>query len=592
MTALVRLNKDTLPSFYKGNSDYSTRDTSFSPFYSNIGLEIHPDKPGITKLWLHYNRFSRVLWDAFAAFDGVIDTATSSPETIVFDNGAKLSFFDTDAFLLISDDGKGVKLLSGKNEALDDCWIAEADETYAFVRGYSKNGDARDPDETVPFLLGIRAIEGRLTADDDGVTVCPENGRLRLAFAFEVLTPDENSVKNKLLAAPDTARECANRTLAVIKDTVKELDIVCTPEEAVAGARAINGLTENLAKAPGALGKHISAYPSRGYSSHFLWDTCFQNLAYEEMAPELAKDFLLQFKENQRFDGKYPQFLCSTWARPSHTQPALIGWAAYRLYKKTGDAGFIKEMLPSIEKNNAWWLNNRMTEHGVIRCAHGLETGQDDSPRFDNGPTLSCDMNAYLLSQLHITAALYEELGDGEKTAYWREKADALSSAMLAVLYCGEDNIFYDVSPDGRDYIKIVSPVSLLPLWAGVKLPENKAKAMIERYLINPVYLFGDIPFPSVAYNEPTYEAGHWWRGPTWMSESRLMLETLKKFGYEKEYHVACDRLFNMILKDGKMHELFNSQTGEGMGEEQQGWTCAAYLALLKQRSEIFAKQM
>lgn len=585
MTALVKLNKDTLPSFYKGNSDYSTRDTSFSPFYSNIGLEIRPDKPGIAKLWLHYNRFSRPLWDAFAAFDGVIDTKVSSPETVVFDNGTRLSFFDTDAFLLISDDGKDVKLLSGKNEALSDEWITEADEKYALVRGYSKNGDARDPDETVPFLLGIRAIDGTLETSG-GVFAEPENGKLRLAFAFEVLTPDEDRIRKKLFSAPQTMEFCAELCLGIIKDTVKYLDITCTREEAAAAAKAINGLTDNLAKAPGALAKHLSSYPSRGYSSHFLWDTCFQNLAYEEMNPELAEDFLLQFKEIQRFDGKYPQFLCSTWARPSHTQPALIGWAAYRLYKKTGNTAFIKEMLPSIEKNNVWWLTNRQTKFGVIRCAHGLETGQDDSPRFDNGTTLSCDMNAYILSQLHITAALYEELGDGEKAAHWQKKADALSAAMLAVLYCEDDNIFYDVSPDGGDFIKIVSPVSLLPLWAGVKLPEEKAKAMIEKYLINPEYLFGDIPFPSVAYNEPTYEAGHWWRGPTWMSESWLMLETLKKFGYEKEYKTACKRLFDMILKDGKMHELFNSLTGEGMGEEQQGWTCATFVALLKRRSD------
>ena len=105
-------------------------------------------------------------------------------------------------------------------------------------------------------------------------------------------------------------------------------------------------------------------------------------------------------------------------------------------------------------------------------------------------------------------------------------------------------------------------------------------------------YLFGDIPFPSVAYNEPTYDAAHWWRGPTWMSEAWLMLETLQKFGYQKEYAEAADRLFRMLLADGGMHELFNSRTGEGMGYEQQGWTCATYLALLKQRSEIFAKQM
>ena len=578
---MAKLTKDTVLNYYRGTGDYSTGDTSYSPFYSNIGLEIHSDKPGIKKFRLHYNRFSRVLWDSFASFGGTLDRKASSPERLVFDSGAKLSFYGTDAFMLFADGEECIKLLTDENEALADCWLAETDEKYILTRGYSKNGDVRDPDETVPFMLGIRAVNGRLHTEADCITAEPENGRLLLAFAFEVLTPDADSVKQKLFAAPKTVEACAHLCLGVIKDTVKNLDITCSPEAARAAARAINGLTENLTKAPGDLNKYISSYPSRGYSSHFLWDTCFQNLAYEEMNPELAKEFLLQFRANQRSDGKYPQFLCSTWARPGYTQPALIGWATHRLYKKTGDADFVRAMLPSIERNNIWWMNNRMTRHGVVSCAHGLETGQDDSPRFDNGMTLPCDMNAYLLSQLNITAALFDEIGEAEKAAYWCAKTDALSGAMLKILYCGEDNIFYDVASDGRSFVKIVSPVSLLPLWAGVKLPEDRAKAMITKYLIAPEYLFGDIPFPSVAYNEPSYEAGHWWRGPTWMSEAWLMLETLKKFGFEEEYKTACGRLSDMLLRDGKMHELFNSKTGEGMGYEQQGWTCAAYIALL-----------
>lgn len=589
---MSKLNKDTLLNYYKGNADYSAGDTSYSPFYSNIGLEIHDNAPGITKLWLHYNRFSRVLWNVFAEFGGVIDKKASSPEKLVFTNGNKLSFFGTDAFMLFADDGQDVRLFTEKSDALTESWVQEATENTVLLRGYSANGDARDPDEAVPFLLGIRAVNGKLTVTDNGITAAPENGKLLLAFVFEALTPEESSVKQKLLSAPKTVEACAHASLNVIKNTVKELDITCPPGQAAAAARAINGLTENLAKAPGALSKHLSSYPSRGYSSHFLWDTCFQNLAYEEINTELAEDFLLQFKENQRPDGKYPQFLCSTWARPGYTQPALLGWATERVYRKTGNIVFLKTMLPSLDKNNSWWLNNRMTASGVIRCAHGLETGQDDSPRFDNGATLACDMNAYLLSQLRLTAALHEELGEANEAAHWSKKANALSDAMLRVLYCAEDNLFYDVTPNGTSFIKIVSPVSLLPLWAGVSLPEAEARSMIERYLLSPDYLFGDIPFPSVAYNEPTYDAAHWWRGPTWMSEAWLMLETLQKFGYQKEYAEAADRLFRMLLADGGMHELFNSRTGEGMGYEQQGWTCATYLALLKQRSEIFAKQM
>ena len=37
-----------------------------------------------------------------------------------------------------------------------------------------------------------------------------------------------------------------------------------------------------------------------------------------------------------------------------------------------------------------------------------------------------------------------------------------------------------------------------------------------------------------------------------------------------------------MDVDDEAMHELFNSQTGEGLGSEEQGWTCAIFLKLCK----------
>ncbi|HBM80287.1 MAG TPA: hypothetical protein DD426_05540 [Clostridiaceae bacterium] len=65
-----------------------------------------------------------------------------------------------------------------------------------------------------------------------------------------------------------------------------------------------------------------------------MWYACFQNLALEYMNPLLAEDSLLLLTENQRIDGKIPQFICSTWVRPYESQPPLVGWAALRLIKQ------------------------------------------------------------------------------------------------------------------------------------------------------------------------------------------------------------------------------------------------------------------
>lgn len=189
-------------------------------------------------------------------------------------------------------------------------------------------------------------------------------------------------------------------------------------------------------------------------------------------------------------------------------------------------------------------------------------------------------MNAFMLSQLEAEAFFAAECGKKRAAAEAKKRAVAFEKKMVDYLYDAEDNLFYDRRVKDGSFVKLVSPVSFLPLWAGVKLPEEKAREMIEKYLLSPEHLFGEIPFPSVAYHEPSYRSDGWWRGPTWMPEAWLMLETLEKCGYEKEKDEAVERLFRVLVRDGKCHELFDSSTGKGLGESEQGWTCAIFLKL------------
>lgn len=59
-----------------------------------------------------------------------------------------------------------------------------------------------------------------------------------------------------------------------------------------------------------------------------------------------------------------------------------------------------------------------------------------------------------------------------------------------------------------------------------------------------------------------------------------LMLEVLKKYGFDKEYRESGQRLYDIILEDGRLSELFNSNTGKEMGSPEQGWTAAIFIKL------------
>ena len=572
-------------------TNHASQDRSLSPLYSNFGLCFDAVTAG-PSLLLHYNRKTRPVFSPLFSFDAPC-TAKSTFLSTQFTGGSRtyeLCFYDTDAFVLRGEHAAPIRLFDKANCNLHAFWRSAGDGNMLLYQGYSENGDDRDPDAFVPVLCGVSVMTGTLTEDADGAVLLPDQqGNLYVAAAFAVLEISVPHLKEKLLAAPETldgAKRAMRRWASDCTGGLKALP-------AQSGARqtfltAVSGLLMNLTKAPGNLSRCVSAFPSRGgYPTHFLWDSAFQNLAYERMCEKTAADTLLQLAYSIRPDGKIPQFLCSTWARPHDTQPALLGWAAKRYtehagIKKAGKA-FIRTMASALAKNNEWWLTQRITKFGLIYCPDGLETGQDDSPRFDDGPVLAVDMNSYLLSQMRAAAYFCHLAGDNEGAADWEIRADAFAQRMVAVLYDKERNLFFDADAATGERRTLVTLSSLIPLWAGVPLPEEKIRAMIEGVLLHEDYFFGKIPFPCVAYCEQVYEPAHWWRGPTWMPTAWLMLETLERYGYFSQRAEAAQRLYRMLLADGTLHELFNSATGEGLGCDEQGWTAAIFIRLAQE---------
>ena len=65
-----------------------------------------------------------------------------------------------------------------------------------------------------------------------------------------------------------------------------------------------------------------------------------------------------------------------------------------------------------------------------------------------------------------------------------------------------------------------------------------------------------------------------------WPPISWLLLELLEKLDMQAERKATAKTLYDIVLKDGQLYEYFDSQTGEGLGFPQQGWTAALFLRL------------
>ncbi len=570
-------------------------DRSMSPIFSNFGLIFAQNEPSVKELVLHYNRKTRTIWSPLVSFPGEGSSESTFLSTVVKTGKGEfeIAFYDTDAFIVDGSAEGPVSVLAESGCALADHWTERDEKDLIVVRGYSANGDERDPDEFAPVCVGVRVIRGVLSRGGDGVSILPDaDGKVCFALACGVLGATADGIAGSLENAPSGAAEAKELTAAWALRCAGGIGELPTGDkEREVYLTAVSGLLMNLKKAPGDLAGRVSAFPSRGgYPTHFMWDSAFQNLAYEIMSPDIAADALTQLAANARPDGKIPQFICSTWARPHHAQPALLGQAAKRLVERVGPGGIAAEDLhlirEAVERNNEWWLTQRVTRYGLISCPHGLETGQDDSPRFDDGPVLAVDMNSYLLSQMRAAAYLASVEGDGAAAIRWDERADAFSALMIRYLYDPDKDLFFDADARTGERRSLITASCFLPLWAGVKISEDKARDMIGRYLLDEKYFFGAVPFPSVAYCEAKYEPAHWWRGPTWMPVAYMMLELLGSYGFKERRDEAAKRLLDIMTRDGVLHELFDSRTGEGLGCEEQGWTAAIYIRLTTELGE------
>lgn len=579
---------------------YDWAERSFSPLYSNIGMVV-TEKAGIPGVYIHYNYKSKAL-KKLIQIDAPLKETKSDllGITQILESGyAKYAFYDHNSFIVEVEGVDTMKFNFNPSTSIPVVglgeykynytpWLEKVDGAYLF-KGYMPNRDKRDPDPMYPVSIGVKVIEGKAIDNGyKGLDFKQDNGKITFAVSFQVADIDNEPLLRLLNNSPANADAARLRTKEWFAQSIGNLPLSngSVEEKRIAAVAAL-ALTFNACASPGQMKGRIASFPNRGnYATHYEWDACFQNLGYEMMEPGLAEDAMLILTETTRPDGKMGQFVTSTSLRPVEIQVPLVGWASRRLYDKRKDKAFLAEVLDPLLRNNKWILSNRMTQYGLTSALSPWELW-DDTPRLDSGAILACDFNADLLMQIQACEYFARELGDQETAQKCKRQADQLAQRMVDVLYDEEANIFRDVLVETGEPLSIITPANFVPLLADLPIPEERAKAMIQTYLLDTTKMFGSVPFPSVAYDEPSYvpclpdKPTHLtWRGPTWMPMAWMMLEVLKKYGFEEAYNHAANRIFELLVADGKLHELFNSQTGEGIGIPQLGWTAAIYLKL------------
>lgn len=126
--------------------------------------------------------------------------------------------------------------------------------------------------------------------------------------------------------------------------------------------------------------------------------------------------------------------------------------------------------------------------------------------------------------------------------------------------------------------IKIPSIATLLPLYAG-NITEERAEHIVK--LLTNQHSFGaKFPVPSVPMNSEWFKPSMYWQGPTWVNTNWLIIEGLKRYGYDAEAEELKEKTLKLVKKHG-FNEYFSPLTGEPAGVKNFSWTAALTIDLL-----------
>lgn len=612
-----------------GKLHFDLKGLAFCTQYSWFGV-VKKERLGIEQAHLFYNRRSALLSPNLLTFhiDGPEGGSewqkkrTNSALSVTEDDGrgfnGRMAFLDSDilcysASLDENSDATGVRatlLLPASDPALERRVRCDSSGRRLTIETRMPRTDARDPAPSHPLTLCLIVpeafadprviVDGSEVAEASGGGEIVTSGPLVVNFAAEreafargeqvfVLGigegPTADKIEARMLGVHSPSSDSAlSASCGWLARGLDQFSFVGVPKQfRLHYAKAVYQILSNTKAPRGQISRH-AAFPSRGsYCCHFLWDSCFLSRGSAQFNERLAEDALLALTENQEEDGKIPQFICVTWNRSGASQPPLIAWAAWNLYERSGNTQLLRDVYGPVARNVEWWFEKRDDdEDGLVEYLDGLESGWDDSPRFDDGRIAGVDLNSYLNREMRLLAKMAPILAKDSEAVEWQRRADEHGKLIYSRLFDIEDRMFYDRSVAEDRLHKVLTPASFMPLWCEVKLPSGLAAEMIAKYLTNPKHFFGARPFPCVAYSDRRYESEQWWRGPVWPSIAWVMTEVLRMNGFERERKEAVRRLLDMMTRSEDLSELYSSATGKPLGATALGWTCAMFMEMCR----------
>ena len=331
-----------------------------------------------------------------------------------------------------------------------------------------------------------------------------------------------------------------------------------------------------VVKPPSGLLKYDYLVPSGPFHQLFDWDAYFMGVAlsYERKGRYLAstvRNFLeYTGSPTSSVNGYVPRIIAPEgfWSLPEMCKP-FLAQMTYLASESMGNYWWVRPLYDKLARTLYFWENSRRTPDGLFVWFNGDESGVDNTPAVSWEPsevTEGVDLACYLVREYRAMALIARRLDRAEDEKTYRKKADDLARLVNEKMWSEADSLYFNIDRRTSQHVKVKAWVSFVPLWAGIAPPE-RAKATIERHLLNPQEFWGPFGLRTLTPDEPKYTPTRgYWKGPTWVVSSYMMSHGLARYGYRDRAIEEAKRVTALLVRDleatGGMNENYDPDTG------------------------------
>lgn len=328
--------------------------------------------------------------------------------------------------------------------------------------------------------------------------------------------------------------------------------------------------------------KYPYLIPAGFYKQMWDWDGFFMGNHFVAMGkPEYLKYWALNLIEGIDEEGyvsggattKGPRLLFGKFA-----MKPFLSQGVYFASEGLQDYTWVENHYTDLKKVLAYREKTQQDSlTGLFFWDNGMQSGADNNPAMnyftdDKRSFLAPDASTFQCREYLAQASIAARLGNTEDAALYTKKAQDLKEAINTYLWSEEDEIYYTVDRETRDFYKRISYSSFLPLLQKIA-PEENGRAMITRYLIDPEHMKAKYGFRTLSLQDPDYNNKNIiipfsnWQGPVWPIANYIYSIGLKHYGFDRELYWQAEAVGTLLLNDiekyNTMHENYHADTGE-----------------------------